>query len=54
MEKLLLKLASTIVQTFWESKEVKTLIVNVLENYSKSTKSNVDDVLVELVKSKLL
>jgi hypothetical protein len=54
MQRLLLTLATTIVQNFWDSKEVRNLIINVLQNYSKSTKSKVDDVLVELVKTKLL
>jgi hypothetical protein len=54
MQRLLLTLATSIVQNFWESREVKNLIINILQNYSKSTKSQVDDVLVELVKTKLL
>jgi len=36
------------------SKEMKEFVIELLERYSKQTDNDIDDVLVQLVKSKLL
>jgi hypothetical protein len=39
---------------FWKSCEVKGFVVHLLEKYAKSTDNDVDDMVVGLVKAKLL
>lgn len=51
---LLLKGGEVVVGWFWQSCEVKKFVVYLLEKYSKSTDNDVDDKLVDLVKTALL
>jgi hypothetical protein len=51
---LLVKLGESIVEMFWQSCEVKQFVVTLLEKYAKSTDNDVDNMVVELVRSKLL
>ena len=50
---LVLPLAQKVVEYFWNSPEVKQFVINLLERYAKSTDNDVDDLLVNLVRSKL-
>ena len=49
-----LKVAESLVEMFWKSCEVKGFVVHLLEKYSKSTDNDIDDMVVGLVKAKLL
>lgn len=49
-----LAFAQKIVDYFWQSKEVKVFVVHLLEKYSKSTDNEIDDMAVQLVRTKLL
>ena len=49
-----LAVGQRLVDAFWQSCEVKNFVVHLLEKYAKSTDNDVDDVVVQLVKSKLL
>jgi hypothetical protein len=51
---VLLALGEKIFDTFWQSCEVKKFVVHLLEKYAKSTDNDVDNVVVRLVKEKLL
>lgn len=51
---VLLKLGESLVGAFWQSCEVKKFVVYLLEKYSKSTDNDVDDKLVDLVRTALL
>jgi hypothetical protein len=51
---VLIKLGENLVEMFWESCEVKRFVVRLLEKYAKSTDNDIDDVAVNLVKTKLL
>jgi hypothetical protein len=51
---ILLKGGEAVVGWFWQSCEVKKFVVYLLEKYSKSTDNDVDDKLVELVRTALL
>jgi hypothetical protein len=51
---VLVKLGESLVEMFWKSCEVKRFVVHLLEKYSKSTDNDVDDMVVNLVKTKLL
>lgn len=51
---VLVKLGESLVGMFWESCEVKKFVVHLLEKYSKSTDNDVDDMVVNLVRTKLL
>lgn len=51
---LVLPLAEKVVQYFWNTPEVKEFVVTLLDRYSKSTDNDIDDLLVNLVRSKLL
>ena len=51
---VLIKLGESLVEMFWESCEVKRFVVRLLEKYAKSTDNDIDDVAVNLVKTKLL
>jgi hypothetical protein len=51
---VLVKLGESLVEMFWESCEVKRFVVHLLEKYSKSTDNDVDDMVVNLVRTKLL
>lgn len=51
---LLLKGAEVVVDWFWKSCEVKGFVVHLLEKYAKSTDNDIDDRVVQLVKSALL
>lgn len=51
---ILLSLGEKIVDWFWNSKEVKEFVVKLLERYSDSTDNDIDDSIVEIVRSALL
>lgn len=51
---VLIKLGERLVEMFWQSCEVKRFVVRLLEKYAKSTDNDIDDVAVNLVKTKLL
>lgn len=51
---VLLVVGERLVLAFWQSCEVKKFVVHLLEKYAKSTDNDVDDVAVQLVKTKLL
>ena len=50
----LLAVAQKVVFWFWDRKEVKELVVSLLERYSKSTDNDIDDVIVKLVRDALI
>ncbi len=50
----LLFLAERLLLHFWESVNVKTFVISLLEKYAKSSDNDIDDVLVTIVRSKLL
>ncbi|MGA1049051.1 MAG: hypothetical protein ACO3UU_13670 [Minisyncoccia bacterium] len=43
-----------LIEMFWESCEVKKFVVQLLEKYASSTDNDIDDITVELVRTKLL
>jgi hypothetical protein len=49
-----LKVAESLVEMFWKSCEVKKFVVHLLEKYSKSTDNDIDDMVVNVVRTKLL
>jgi hypothetical protein len=51
---VLVKLGESLVEMFWKSCEVKKFVVHLLEKYSKSTDNDIDDMVVGLVRTKLL
>ena len=51
---VLVKLGESLVLMFWQSCEVKRFVVNLLEKYAASTDNDIDNMAVELVRSKLL
>ena len=51
---VLVKFGESLVEMFWKSCEVKKFVVHLLEKYSKSTDNDIDDMAVNLVRTKLL
>jgi hypothetical protein len=51
---VLVKLGESLVEMFWQSCEVKKFVIHLLEKYSKSTDNDIDDMAVNLVRTKLL
>jgi hypothetical protein len=51
---VLVKFGETLVEMFWKSCEVKKFVVHLLEKYSKSTDNDIDDMVVDLVRTRLL
>jgi hypothetical protein len=51
---VLLKLGESIVSMFWQSCEVKKFVIHLLEKYANSTDNDIDNMAVNLVKTKLL
>jgi hypothetical protein len=51
---VLVKLGESLVEMFWKSCEVKKFVVRLLEKYATSTDNDVDDMVVDLVRTKLL
>jgi len=51
---VLAKLGQSLVEMFWQSCEVKRFVVHLLEKYAASTDNDIDNVAVELVRTKLL
>jgi hypothetical protein len=51
---VLVKFGEAFVEMFWKSCEVKRFVVHLLEKYSKSTDNDIDDMVVGLVRTKLL
>ena len=48
------KLGQSLVEMFWQSCEVKKFVIHLLEKYAKSTDNDIDDMAVNLVRTKLL
>jgi len=53
ISKILISLAETILERFWQSESVKIFVIKMLTKYAKSSDNDVDDFLVSIVKSKL-
>jgi hypothetical protein len=51
---VLAKLGESLVEMFWKSCEVKRFVVHLLEKYAKSTDNDIDDMAVNLIRTKLL
>jgi hypothetical protein len=51
---VLAKLGQSLVEMFWQSCEVKKFVVHLLEKYAKSTDNDIDNVVVDMVRTKLL
>ena len=51
---ILVKFGETLVEMFWKSCEVKKFVVHLLEKYAKSTDNDIDDMAVNLIRTKLL
>jgi hypothetical protein len=51
---VILVFAEKVVDFFWNSPEVKRFVVHLLERYAQSTDNEVDNVLVDVVRKKLL
>lgn len=51
---LILVFAERVVNYFWQSRDVKEFVVHLLERYAKSTDTDVDNMVVELVRKRLL
>lgn len=51
---VILLVAEKVVAVFWQSCEVKRFVVHLLEKYAVSTDNNIDNLVVQLVKDKLL
>jgi hypothetical protein len=51
---VLVKFGEALVEMFWKSCEVKKFVVHLLEKYAKSTDNDIDDMVVNLVRTKLL
>ena len=51
---VLLVIGEKLVLAFWQSCEAKKFVVHLLEKYATSTDNDIDDVAVQLVKTKLL
>lgn len=51
---LVLLAAEKIVDFFWNSREVKEFVIYLLEKYANSTDNQIDNKVVEIIKSKLL
>ena len=51
---VLAKLGESLVEMFWKSCEVKKFVVHLLEKYAKSTDNDIDDMAVNLVRTKIL
>lgn len=51
---LALAAAQKVVFWFWNKREVKELVVSLLERYSKTTDNDIDDVIVKIVRDALL
>lgn len=50
----LVKIGENILNMFWQSCEVKRFVVKLLEKYSESTDNDIDNMVVGLVRTKLL
>lgn len=51
---VILLVAEKVVSAFWHSCEVKKFVVHLLEKYALSTDNDIDNMVVQLVKGKLL
>ncbi len=51
---VLAKLGQSLVEMFWQSCEVKRFVVHLLEKYAASTDNDIDNMVVDLVRTKLL
>jgi hypothetical protein len=46
--------AERVVDFFWNSRDVKEFVVHLLEKYAKSTDNQIDDMVVDIIRKKLL
>jgi hypothetical protein len=51
---VLAKIGEGLVGMFWQSCDVKKFVVHLLKRYADSTDNDVDDMVVELVRARLL
>lgn len=51
---VLIGLGEKLIGAFWESCEVKRFVVFLLEKYAKSTDNDIDNMVVNIVREKLL
>ena len=51
--KLMIRFIKPILKFFVKSNAIKSLVISLLEDYSASTETNIDDEIVKLVKEKL-
>jgi hypothetical protein len=51
---LVLVFAEKVVDFFWNSREVKEFVVHLLDRYAKSTDTDIDNMVVDIVRTKLL
>jgi hypothetical protein len=51
---ILVKLGKSLVEMFWQSCDVKRFLVHLLEKYAKSTDNDIDNMAVEMIRTKLL
>lgn len=51
---ILVKFGEMLVEMFWNSCEVKRFVVRLLEKYIVTTDNDIDDMVVDLVRTKLL
>lgn len=54
MNSILVNVVKPVLIAFLESEAVKNLVVDLLDRYAKSTSNDIDDVVVGIVRSKLL
>lgn len=54
MNSVFVNVVRPVLIAFLESEAVKNLVVDLLDRYAKSTSNDIDDVVVGLVRSKLL
>ena len=52
-DKLMIRFIKPILKFFAKSNAVKSLVISLLEDYSDSTETQIDDEIVKLVKEKL-
>jgi hypothetical protein len=50
----IIKIASPVILSLFSRREVKELVVALLERYAKTTDNNIDDTVVKMVKDSLL
>jgi hypothetical protein len=51
---ILVKFGEALVEMFWQSCEVKRFVIHLLYKYTKTTDNDIDDMVVDLIRTKLL